>query len=158
MPKTTKRIADALKTVKGVLERADLTPTPLDDGTGYEAHFANDGPEVRAWASVFEEEKFVFYFEFAQKPLRKAIRSTMEFITRANFDLVMGNFEMDIDGGVVRYKASLDFSGMDLSALLVRNLMLSAIYCIETYSSALQAVMNGSKNAEEAVDQAEASA
>lgn len=157
MAKRTKIIDLALKTVKGVLERADLNPTPLDDGTGFDAHFAKDGPEVRAQARVFEEEKFVFYFEFGQKPSRQNIRNTVEFVTRANFDLLIGNFEMDYDSGMVRYKASLDFSGMELTALLVRNLILSAIYCVETYSAALSTVMEGLKDPKDAVEESEAS-
>jgi len=158
MAKRTKRIASALETIRGVLSRAELTPTPLSDGMGYEAHFANDGPEVRAEAHVFEEEKFAFYFEFVKRSPKKTLQQTMEFITRANFDLLTGNFEMEIDSGVVRYKASLDFTGMDLTPLLVRNLILSAIYCVETYSTALAAVMSGLKDPEQAVDDAEASA
>src|SRR5437762_5935925 len=34
MAKRTKRIASALETIRGVLSRAELTPTPLSDGMG----------------------------------------------------------------------------------------------------------------------------
>ena len=157
MPKVTKRIRQALDTVKEVLEKAELTPKPIEGGNGFEAHFAEDGPRVRGVALVLEAEKFVFYFEFKQKATRKTVRATMEYITRANYDLTIGNFELDVDGGLVRYKSSLDFSGVDLSAVLVRNIIVSGIYVLETYSTGLIAVVEGKMSLEKAIEAAEAS-
>ena len=37
-----------------------------------------------------------------------------EFLTRANYGLRIGNFEMDFEDGEVRYKSSVDFEGIEL--------------------------------------------
>ncbi|MCI1278636.1 MAG: YbjN domain-containing protein [Nitrospira sp.] len=157
MAKMTKRISQALETIKDVLEKAELTPVPLEEELGFEAHFGDDGPEVRARARVWKEEKFVFYLEFAKRAQKKTIRSTSEFITRANWGLITGNFELDCDTGTTRFKSSVDFSGVDLTSHLVRNIVLSGIFCLETYAAALMAVMDGSKSPADAISQAEAS-
>lgn len=155
MAKKADRFTQALETVKGVLERAGLKPLPLEQGGGFEANFSQDGPDVRALARVLDKDKFLFYFEFSKK-VKSAMRpATAEYVTRANYGLTVGNFELDFETGLVRYKSSLDFSGQDLPALLVRNIILSGIYCMETYADGLTAVMDGKKDPEEAIALAE---
>lgn len=43
-----------------------------------------------------------------------------EFLTRANYGLFIGNFEMDWQDGEVRYKTSIDVAGDRLSTALVQ--------------------------------------
>jgi hypothetical protein len=157
MAKMTKRISQALETIKEVLKKAELTPVPLEEELGFEAHFGKDGPDVHARARVWKEEKFAFYLEFAKKAPQKTIRNTSEFITRANWGLITGNFELDYNTGTVRFKSSVDWSGVDLTPHLVRNIILSGIFCLETYAAALESVMDGSKNPVDAIEEAETS-
>ena len=47
-------------------------------------------------------------------PARRA--AVMELVTRANYGLRLGCFELDLDDGEVRFRASLDFEGTEPSS------------------------------------------
>ncbi len=55
------------------------------------------------------------------------------FITRINYGLMIGNFEMDFSDGEIRYKTSIDFEGTDLSEVLIDNLFNANLSLIENF-------------------------
>ncbi len=65
------------------------------------------------------------------------------FLTRANFGLVIGNFELDMDDGEVRFKTSVDLEGVDFTDLVVDHLVLAAIVTSDRYLPGLVAVLAG---------------
>jgi hypothetical protein len=78
-----------------------------------------------------------------------------EFITRANFNLRIGNFELDFSDGEVRYKSSLDFEGVDLLPSLIRNTVYPAVNTMDRYLPGLMSVIYGGKTPFEAIDDIE---
>ena len=72
-------------------------------------------------------------------------RRVMEFVTRANCGLKLGNFEMDLDTGVVCFKTTFCLTGLVRGALSV----------LEDYGNALDDVVKGRKTPSEAVREAE---
>jgi len=78
-----------------------------------------------------------------------------EYITRANFGLRIGNLELDLDDGEVRYKSSVDFEGGELTRWLMRNAIYSAVQTMDRYLGGLLSVMYGGKSALEAVREIE---
>ncbi|HEY9747696.1 MAG TPA: YbjN domain-containing protein [Allocoleopsis sp.] len=53
------------------------------------------------------EEQFVFY-SICPLVIPEAKRGAIaEFITRANYGMIIGNFEMDFEDGEIRYKTSI---------------------------------------------------
>jgi hypothetical protein len=80
------------------------------------------------------------------RPLRAPTTTrlaTQEFVTRANYGLVIGNFEMDLDDGEVRFKASLDLHGEPLTTPLLRALAEATLTTMRRYLPGLLAVMHG---------------
>lgn len=67
----------------------------------------------------------------------------MELITRANFGLIIDNFELDLDDGELRFKTSLDFSNYRLSGPLIAQLIEHNLDAFDRYLPALDAVMTG---------------
>lgn len=151
------RISKAIETVREVLQRAGMSPKPMEDGNGFTVHLKDDAPPVQGIAHLLSEEKFVFFFEFSETTPPANAERMVEFITRANYGLTIGNFEFDYETGNVRYKASIDFSGTELHGILVRNLVLSSMYSVETYATALVQVMQGTKSPKDAISEAESS-
>jgi hypothetical protein len=78
-----------------------------------------------------------------------------EFITRANYGLRIGNFELDFDDGEVRYKSSLDFEGLALTPELIRNTIYPAVQTIDRYLPGLMSVFYASKSPAEAIAEVE---
>ena len=66
-----------------------------------------------------------------------------ELLTRINYDLVIGNFEMDLGDGEIRYKTGLDVTGADLSLPLVQNAVYLNVLMMDTYLPAIMAVAYG---------------
>lgn len=71
------------------------------------------------------------------------------YLTRANFGLVLGNFEMDLDGTDVRYKTSLDIEGGTLTAPLLDHLVMANVVTVDRYLAGLRAVVGGADPAAE---------
>ncbi|MGE3073429.1 MAG: YbjN domain-containing protein [Dehalococcoidia bacterium] len=74
-----------------------------------------------------------------------------ELVTRINFGLPMGNFELDFGDGEVRFKTSIDVSGTHLSPELFDDLFEPNVATMDLYLPALEAVRDGRMTAEAAV-------
>lgn len=83
--------------------------------------------------------------------------AAMEFITRANYGLILGNFEMDVNDGEVRYKCS-QFCGDEnvlISAEIIKETVYVGLSMLERYGTPLLEVMMGMSSAADAVKKAE---
>ena len=81
-----------------------------------------------------------------------------EYLTRANYGLNWGNFELDMSDGEVRYKVMVD-CGDDCECLpsfsVFENSVVLAVQMIKKYGDGLLAVMYGFKTPEQACNEAE---
>ena len=66
-----------------------------------------------------------------------------ELLTRINFGLPVGNFEMDFADGEIRFKTSVDVSGHRLAPELFDNLFEANLATTDVYLPALEAVRDG---------------
>jgi hypothetical protein len=66
----------------------------------------------------------------------------MEFITRANYGINIGDFEMDLDDGEIRFKISMDVEAGVLSNIMVRNMMVAAYTTVDRFFPGLMSVLN----------------
>lgn len=81
--------------------------------------------------------------------------SAAEFITRANFGLVLGNFEMDMSDGEIRYRISHFIPDGGLADSTIRNLISTALNTSDRYFPALMRLLFAGETAEDAVFLAE---
>src|SRR3954467_14939357 len=82
-------------------------PQTLDDNYVYRAYFVGHNGEVTCFAQVrVDLEQFIFYVVMPVRAPAQMRLAVAEYITRANYGLRIGNFEMDFDDGEVRYKSS----------------------------------------------------
>src|SRR4030081_1049823 len=58
-----------------------------------------------------EQEEFVFYSVCDVNVPEDKRAAMAEYLTRANYGLYIGNFEMDYSDGEIRYKTSIDIEG-----------------------------------------------
>jgi hypothetical protein len=78
-----------------------------------------------------------------------------EFITRANYGLVIGNFEMDVKDGEIRYHVSHLMEDGRLTDETIRRLFGTAMGTADRYFPALMRVLFAGETPEDAVDLAE---
>ena len=104
-----------------------------------------------------EKDQVIFYVHLPNKAPEGRQREAMEFITRANYGINIGNFEMDLQDGDIRFKVALDVEAGVLSSTMVRNMMLVAFLTVDRYFPGLMSVLFGNVIPAVAVREIEAS-
>jgi hypothetical protein len=104
--------------------------------------FQGDNGTWNCYAKAREaEQQFVFYSIYpAAIPAEK--RSPIsEFLTRANYGMTIGNFELDLNDGEIRYKTSIDVEGDRLSHALIKRLVYTNVAMMDEYLPGIKAVI-----------------
>jgi hypothetical protein len=78
------------------------------------------------------------------------VAEVMELITRMNYGLSVGNFELGCEDGEVRFKASIPTDGTPLTYSMLRTLLYTCGDMMETFAPALAAVITGEATPQEA--------
>ena len=145
---TLQRLKDYFSTL-GV-EAAEVDPStltmPLEITIG----------RLQGILSLRGASKFLIFY--AVSPLRVSPErraAVAEYITRANYGLPVGNFEMDFNDGEVRFRVSLDYEDTALSDLQIKNLVQPAIHVMDQYMAGLVAVAEQQHEPQAAILQSE---
>jgi hypothetical protein len=113
-------------------------------------------PVASAFAAISTDlEQFVFFVNFGLAVASGRRDEVAKLIARVNWDLTVGNFEIDYEDGHLRFKSSVNFRNAELSEMLIRNTILSAMNAVERYADALVAVAAGEKSVEQAIKDVE---
>jgi hypothetical protein len=67
----------------------------------------------------------------------------VEYLTRINYGLIIGNFEMDFDDGEIRYKTSIDVEDDPLTPALIRPVIYVNLLNMDRFLPGLEAVLTG---------------
>lgn len=115
------------------------------DGRGW-PHEQMPGRDVVTFPFQGDDERWVVYAEAREEDGRVIVYSVvpfnipaerrarvMEFLTRANYGLQIGNFELDLDDGEVRFKTSLDGKGVELGPELVDRAIVMNLHATNQY-------------------------
>jgi hypothetical protein len=78
-----------------------------------------------------------------------------EYLTRANYGVTVGNFELDLGDGEVRVKGSIDYADGDLTAQMVDRLLSRCGSTMDRYFPGLMKIIYGDVDAMEAIREAE---
>ncbi len=87
------------------------------------------------------QRQFVFYSVLPVNVPANKRADVAEFITRANYGMIIGNWEMDYTDGEVRYKTSMDVEGIDISAPMIRQLVYANLVVTDRYLTGIMRVM-----------------
>lgn len=145
-----------LTVVSQVLDERNIEWSETADDEVIEAEVRG---ESGSWTCFFigrETENRVSVYSQAAWYAPEHVRPQMaELLTRINYGLSNGNFEMDFSDGELRFKTSLDVTGAEPSAALIDNLLSPNFAAMDTYLPALEAVRDGRLSPQEALEAAE---
>jgi hypothetical protein len=145
-------MAQIYETVARFFEEDDWPFTVVEEGNTVQTGFADDTNQWPCFAHAREEQaQFVFYSVCPAKVPEEKRPLLAEFITRANYGLVIGNFEMDYEDGEIRYKSSIDVEGDRLSVALARQIVHANVFTMSRYLPGIMALLYGHQSAEEAI-------
>lgn len=106
--------------------------------------FEHQGEVWMCYAEAREEQNRVIFYTVLPVNVPDAQRRTMaELITRANYGLAVGNFELDFGDGELRCKTSIDVSGDRLSHALLHQLVVINLRLVRHYLPAVRGVLAG---------------
>lgn len=144
-----KLVVDTLRDSEMDFEAADEHETvriPIEGDTG----------RWRCFVRILPSKKLAMY-SVADSHIPEARRPAMaDFITRANFGIVVGNFEMDFSDGELRFKTSLDSGGEVVPADLLRRMLDSNLTHMNRYLPGIMGVAFGDLAPAEAIRRCEA--
>jgi hypothetical protein len=128
-----------------------------DQGTSLQTTYSGQNGSLVCLTKAREQAPQVVFYALCPLRVPADQRGAIaEFITRANYGLVIGNFEMNWTTGEVRFKTSLDVGDTYLSDSLIRPLVYGAVSTMDTYLPGIQAVL-AHTSPEEAIAQVESS-
>jgi hypothetical protein len=120
------------------------------------SHFEGDNGSFIVALSVREDaQQLVFYAYAPDVTPDEHLGAMMELVTRANYGLIIGNFELDLVDGEVRFKVALDVEGLEDPTVVVKSHLAAALTTLDQYFPAIVAVQSGEKTAADALAQVE---
>ena len=123
--------------------KADDWPfTPIDGQTALRTRFKGDNGSWPCIGLVREQQQEFIFYSICETNAPEAKRPAIaEFITRANYGMWIGNFEMDYNDGEIRYKTSIDVEGDDLSPALMHNAVYANVSVMDRYMPGIMSVI-----------------
>ena len=153
----SKSIANA---VKDVLAAEELNFSFDEDNGLFGLNFTIEGPIHSL--DFFIEIRDSNYVVYAVPPIvadaknSSVMAAIAEFICRANYGLVYGNFDIDFSNGEIRYRVFVDCDGITPSKDMIKSSILVILSVFERYAPGIAAVLFGSANPEEQINKIEA--
>lgn len=147
---------EAYKTLGRFLIEDEWFPQEITERNAYTMRFQGKNGSLRVVASVRPDARQLLLYAVAPNNVPEGLRAAAaEFLTRANYGIYIGNFEMDWSDGEVRYKSSLAFEGTALTYTLVRNAIYPAVHMMDKYLPGLLKVVYGGKAPADAIQEIE---
>jgi hypothetical protein len=126
--------------------------TEMEGKTILRTGFSGKNGKWTCFAQAREtQQQFIFYSVCPNAAPEDKRPVAMEFITRANYGLVIGNFEMDVTDGEIRCKTSIDVEGGELTHVLIRQVVYSNVMTMNKYLPGLMSVLYANVSPEQAI-------
>lgn len=125
---------------------------PIPGHPVYRLEFTSEKGEWSCLLHVREAmSQVLFYSIYPGHAAVERQPAMAELLTRANYGLANGNFEMDYQDGEIRYKTYLDTQSEPLLPGLLKGLVYANLATMRQYFPAIAAVLSGEATAEEAI-------
>ncbi len=147
----------AWSTLKLFLEEDGWFPQRIEDRPAFRVYYHGTNVDLRCIALIKLEAQQLIMYSYAPTKVPEEQRpAAAEYLTRANYGLHVGNFELDFSDGEVRFKSSIDFEDETLTFTWIRNTVYPAVQLMNRYFPGLMMVIYGEKTPAEAIQIIEA--
>ncbi len=101
-----------------------------------------DNGQWRCYAQIKEKQKqFIFYSVCSEQASSEKLLAIAEYISRVNYGVAMGNFELDFTDGEIRYKTSIKSHDNRLSISSVKHLVYTNVAMMDRYFPGILAII-----------------
>ncbi len=101
------------------------------------------------------EQQLMFYARAPTNAVEDKRQAVAEFMTRANYGMVIGNFELDLKDGEMRYKASVDYEHIQVNNAFLKNMSYQVVVNMDRYLPGIMKLLYSDITPEEAVAEIE---
>lgn len=138
------------------LDEMNLPATPVPNLPVINLPIDSENGKLNMFIHSHEDAHRIFVYTRPQDmlvPLPR-IAALGDYLSRANYGLPLGNFEIDMNDGEVNFKNSLDITDGQLTPKMVQTLIVFSLECVNRYLPGIREVIAGTdpKTAIEAVD------
>jgi hypothetical protein len=145
-----------LDTLMAYLERDGWDYHKVEGYDAIEMGVAGDNGNYRVVAIVDRQRSIVRFLTFVEgKVPQTRYVQVMEYLTRANYGLLLGNFELDLSDGEVRFKYAIDTEGSGVSYEQFQSLLYVSVATMDRYFPGLQRVARATADAAAAIAEIE---
>ncbi|MBN1202725.1 MAG: YbjN domain-containing protein [Anaerolineae bacterium] len=146
----------AFETLREFLTQDEWHPQQIEGKHVYRMLFVGKNADLRCYAQIIVHMEQLLFYAVAPTRVPEEVRPAVaEFLSRANYGMHIGNFELDYSDGEVRYKSSLDFEGEALTPNLIRHAIYPAVLIMDRYLPGLMSVVYGGRTPFEAIEEIE---
>lgn len=116
---------------------------PYEEVGGFlRCRFQGNSGEWICLAHTIPASNQCLFYSVAPRRTPEVLRPAVaEYLTRANWGLLIGNFELDYADGEVRYKTSIQLNGTALTSELLRPLIYGNVAAMDKYLPGLEAII-----------------
>jgi hypothetical protein len=102
-------------------------------------------------ADLKEDMKvFLFYAICSINISQDKIDLISKFLTKINYGRMIGNFELDMNDGEIRYKVSLNYEDIELTNTIIHNIVSTCIPSMDIVTPIIGGLVYGNLTLEEA--------
>lgn len=99
-----------------------------------------------------EIDQFAFYSILPFIIPAEKLNIVLEYITRANYGQIIGNWEMNMDKGEVRYKTSIDVEGSQINKNLIKQAVHANVVITDQYIPGIVQILESEISASKAIN------
>jgi hypothetical protein len=136
-----------LELVRMVLERGANPVAEIDGHSILVVEAVGQRGDLTVYVHAREDDDQLVVYAVHPDRASEDVRATMsEFFTRANWALAVGNFELDLDDGEMRFKVGIDAEGDKLRPSMVAQMLRTAIAALDTFTTGIARVLAGEQD------------
>lgn len=138
--------------VKAYFQKSGWEYEPVLD-SAITAFFEGEEMSYRCYMQAREEDRqLIFYCISPLSAPEDKLDAISHFITRANYGLYLGNFELDVEDGEIRFKTSIAFGDEAISDQLIAPIIFPNVVAMDGYFPAIRAIIEDGIPPDEAID------
>ena len=118
--------------------------------------FQGENGQWMCFVKVREEQEQLIFYSISPVKVAENKRLVMaEFLSRANFGLSIGNFELNFADGEIRYKTSIAAKGNGVNSALIGQLIFANLLTMDEYLPGIMSIIYTELSAVEVIAQIE---
>lgn len=155
-PQDTSSAPSIFQAMVNFFKEYDLSFQEIEENQALALGFEGKNGKYKSLAIAREEEhQMIFYSVCPVNATKSKLQAIAEFITKTNYGMIIGNFELDFKDGEIRYKTSIDVEDETLTSTLIKQLVFTNVAMMDKYLPGIRSIIEDNESPDEAISHVE---